>query len=668
MLLSRARQRLRHSSGQLLQLCTSAAAQRRLYAPLASEAGRDARRGRSDGATHGKHSAGNAASASAAAGAAAAAAAVAMALGLSPAGSVRCDGAGAGKATRLFPKDLERLTKASADNPIPVVVPPPFPGLAKQQWSQRHVAPIFGLPMRGKGHVARELKHYIEFFHGARAQVFEIGECSGPEDDEKLFKDMAEFLQYSGQTLDAYSFEQKGKSSGGFAILQAGDNVDSTKSMWSAHSKWHRRWMAKTLRERLGADMTFIQISVDEATGDEYVRDLAQFRGKNYEEMRKIIDDYNDHYVPLQADGSEDDVPYISVLNYNEKILANRTMQSFVGAEVCHYLSNLHPYKHTIYLSRHGESEFNRQKRIGGDSGLSARGVEYARRLAEFSTYVICGQCTDLVCVTLSPDEVDRLREQLSDQGSASSVSGVHSKGDWSSFGDACGGVVKEGMHLVRFQVGYGNDFEDAPDSVDGFLQALKGKTGLPTLVFVSGEAAHKNTVPGRLWTSSLRRTIETAAFIDHGSIVTKDGKPWEQMRGRQFRNMDEVYAGEYDGLTEAEIMRRAPHVIEDRKRDKLGFRYPRGESYYDVLSRLEGCMTHLERIREPILLISHQAVLRLILGWLTKQSRDDVLGISIPQHEVIKISYDGLGGPRIETRFPLGPEKLKDDGQGRIW
>ena len=29
------------------------------------------------------------------------------------------------------------------------------------------------------------------------------------------------------------------------------------------------------------------------------------------------------------------------------------------------------------------------------------------------------------------------------------------------------------------------------------------------------------------------------------------DGKTFFQMRGRQFRNMDEVYAGEYDGLTE---------------------------------------------------------------------------------------------------------------------
>merc|ERR1712217_947495 len=223
-----------------------------------------------------------------------------------------------------------------------------------------------------------------------------------------------------------------------------------------------------------------------------------------------------------------------------------------------------------------------------------------------------------------------------------------------------------EGMRLVRVQSGYGNEFKDAPKTVDELL-SLVGTT-CPTFVFVSGDIEQAGQVPGRLWTSSLKRTIETAQFMKQNCVGGSDGRSWTQMRGRQFRNMDEVYAGEYDGLTEAEIMRRAPKVIEDRKRDKLGFRYPRGESYYDVLSRLEGAMTHLERIREPILLISHQAVLRLILGWLTQQSRDNVLGISIPQHEVIKISYDGLGGTRRETRFPLGPEKLADDGQGRVW
>merc|ERR1712107_236502 len=133
-----------------------------------------------------------------------------------------------------------------------------------------------------------------------------------------------------------------------------------------------------------------------------------------------------------------------------------------------------------------------------------------------------------------------------------------------------------------------------------------------------------------------------------------------QQMRGQKFRNLDEVYAGEYDGLTEAEIKKINPNVIADRQKDKMGFRYSRGESYNDVIARIQNTMNRLERIREPTLVVSHQAVLRLVYAWLSQQERDAALEVAIPQHEVIKLSFDGLGGPRIETRYPLGPANVQ--------
>jgi 6-phosphofructo-2-kinase/fructose-2,6-biphosphatase 2 len=42
---------------------------------------------------------------------------------------------------------------------------------------------------------------------------------------------------------------------------------------------------------------------------------------------------------------------------------------------------NLHITPRHIYLTRHGESEFNRKQLIGGDSPLSDNGVAYARAL-----------------------------------------------------------------------------------------------------------------------------------------------------------------------------------------------------------------------------------------------------------------------------------------------
>merc|ERR1719471_1782230 len=42
------------------------------------------------------------------------------------------------------------------------------------------------------------------------------------------------------------------------------------------------------------------------------------------------------------------------------------------------------PEGRTIYLSRHGESEYNLEDRIGGDSNLTPRGQQYAKSLGPY--------------------------------------------------------------------------------------------------------------------------------------------------------------------------------------------------------------------------------------------------------------------------------------------
>lgn len=230
-------------------------------------------------------------------------------------------------------------------------------------------------------------------------------------------------------------------------------------------------------------------------------------------------------------------------------------------------------------------------------------------------------------------------------------------------------------LQLVRLQRGYGSDFVKAPSGLNSLIVGVNGAK-LATLAFVDGDTSSAGLVLGCLWTSSLISTIETAQFIPHPIISVPDGnrdancsrvKKDEQMQGRQFRNIDEVYAGEFDGMTEEQIKQIAPEVVLDRKQDKIGFRYPRGESYYDIIARLEPVMSYLERIRDPILLISHQAVLRLIYSWLSGTPREQAMEVLIPQHEIIQMRFDGLGGRRVETRHPLGPTKLVDDGQGNL-
>jgi len=137
-----------------------------------------------------------------------------------------------------------------------------------------------------------------------------------------------------------------------------------------------------------------------------------------------------------------------------------------------------------------------------------------------------------------------------------------------------------------------------------------------------------------RLYTSSLKRTKETARYIAHP--ICSDG--WVCMRPRSWRNLDEIFAGSFDGMTYEEIERVAPEEFAERARSKLCYRYPRGESYLDVIERLEPVVMELERQRDPILIIGHQGILRILYAYFTGRSRDEAPHVPIPLNTVIKL------------------------------
>jgi broad specificity phosphatase PhoE len=91
----------------------------------------------------------------------------------------------------------------------------------------------------------------------------------------------------------------------------------------------------------------------------------------------------------------------------------------------------------------------------------------------------------------------------------------------------------------------------------------------------------HEEERPCRLWTSTLRRTKETAQFIEHNVLQHEwdngDRLDWVQFRPMARRNLDELYAGVCDGMTYKEIEQIFPEEFQRRQDDKLAYRYPRG-------------------------------------------------------------------------------------------
>ncbi|KAF3611864.1 hypothetical protein DY000_02044629, partial [Brassica cretica] len=181
-------------------------------------------------------------------------------------------------------------------------------------------------------------------------------------------------------------------------------------------------------------------------------------------------------------------------------------------------------------------------------------------------------------------------------------------------------------------------------------MDNVRGRTGGDSVISETGkiyakklanfvEKRLKNEKAASIWTSTLQRTILTA-----GSIV---GFPKVQ-----WRALDEINSGVCDGMTYEEIKKIMPEEFESRRKDKLRYRYPRGESYLDVIQRLEPVIIELERQRAPVVVIAHQAVLRALYAYFADRPLKEIPQIEMPLHTIIEIQM-GVSGVQ-EKRYKL--------------
>ncbi|SAL97957.1 hypothetical protein [Absidia glauca] len=147
----------------------------------------------------------------------------------------------------------------------------------------------------------------------------------------------------------------------------------------------------------------------------------------------------------------------------------------------------------------------------------------------------------------------------------------------------------------------------------------------LPTLVQTHLGPDRQLTV----WTSTMKRTIQTAEGLQYPKL--------------QWKALDELDAGVCDGMTYEEIEEQYPEDYANRDEDKFNYRYRGGESYRDVVLRLEPIIMELER-HENILVIGHQAILRCIYAYFMNYSQEDMPYIKIPLHTLIELTPKAYG------------------------
>ncbi|KAK9501216.1 hypothetical protein O3M35_011972 [Rhynocoris fuscipes] len=153
-------------------------------------------------------------------------------------------------------------------------------------------------------------------------------------------------------------------------------------------------------------------------------------------------------------------------------------------------------------------------------------------------------------------------------------------------------------------------------------------------------EYIKQQNIPGlRVWTSWLKRTVQTVADI-----------PAPQER---WKALNEIDAGICEEMTYAEIQNRYPEDFTARDQAKFTYRYPRGESYEDLVGRLEPVIMELER-QGNILVVSHQAVIRCLLAYLLDKSAEELPYLQVPLHTLLKLTPVAYGCKVEHITFPI--------------
>ena len=289
--------------------------------------------------------------------------------------------------------------------------------------------------------------------------------------------------------------------------------------------------------------------------------DTAAATADFYERIRK----YEQVYEPLGGTEPEKQYNFIKIVDGGREVSLNN-IRGFLPSRIAQFLVNLHTHRRSFFFSRHGQSQYNRLSKIGGDSDLTEHGEAYALAL-----------------------------------------------GDW------------------------------AVENV------MKDETG--------------QTVPARLWTSSrfargaprgISRTLRCRTRRARSRLGCRCG-------AKAFRNLDEIYAGVCDGMTYEEIKEKMPEEAKARKASKFLYRYPRGESYTDLIARLEPLAHELERPREPVLIVAHQAILRVLYAYFMGFPREECINVSIPLNTVIQLTpcVTGCEEKRTVVLRPPAGEQL---------
>ncbi|XP_063685940.1 6-phosphofructo-2-kinase/fructose-2,6-bisphosphatase-like isoform X2 [Bolinopsis microptera] len=246
---------------------------------------------------------------------------------------------------------------------------------------------MVGLPARGKSYIAHRLARYLNWI-GIKSKVFNVGsvrrELVGvnmPCDyyDPNNTTGAQSRRMVASHVLDTIVDWFKADPDNSVAILDATNTTRDRRDLI----------LEKITPE--GIQVLFIEsvlddVQIEEMNIREHKVRCPDYQGCDpdaaFKDFSERIQNYKKAYEALCLN-LDRELSFIRVSNITQFHINN--LASTVQSKSAYFLMNIRPHtKTTLYLSRHGESQFNAEAKIGGDTNLTENGIRYAKKLGKF--------------------------------------------------------------------------------------------------------------------------------------------------------------------------------------------------------------------------------------------------------------------------------------------
>jgi 6-phosphofructo-2-kinase / fructose-2,6-biphosphatase 2 len=383
-----------------------------------------------------------------------------------------------------------------------------------------------GLPASGKSYTSHHLCQYLSWL-GYKIKIFNSGnyrrllsnevhnaDFFNNNNNENL-KLREKYFYYSIFDLNSYL---QGKEQGEIAILDATNSTKKRREKIIHFFSLFPYEKNILFLENITNNNLIIQKNIDfKKNSPDYKDFTIEFMKNDFE---KRFNYYRDVYEDID---DNENLNYIKIYNCGKKVMYNN-VYGFVETLILNYLINFTVSTKKIFISRHGQSLYNLENRIGGDSSISNEGMMYARKLYNY------------ISLNYKKDEI-------------------------------------------------------------------------------------------MIFTSKLKRTKETAQlFIENGFHV------------KHMDILNEINGGICENMTYDEVKEKYPDLYDERKKNKFYYKYPEGESYFDLIIRLKEFILELNRMNKTILIISHNAVIRVLMAYYLKISHHELPYFNMPLHKLFCI------------------------------